>query len=750
MAIQKTRPLGLTTPLGEDVLLLRSMTGSEQLGRLFRYELNVLSPEESIAMDDILGQNVTVRLDVEDADQPRFFNGFVSRFAQTGRSQGYATYQVSVRPWLWFLTRRKDCRIFQEMTVPEIVKEVFKGHGFSDVEESFAASYGKWEYCVQYRETDFDFVSRLMEHEGIYYYFKHEEGKHTLVLSDGYGSHALLPGYEKVPYFPPSENEARPEEHVYDWSITCEVMAGVYSLQDFDFEKPKVDLTTKSKITREHARADLEVYDYPGEYIVEEDGKSYVQARIEELQCQHEQVYGVGDARGFLAGGLFELTGHPRDDQNREYLIVSADYDLQSTEFETGGSPDDAPEFTVRFSAIESKTPYRTPRYTPKPVIQGPQTAMVVGPSGSEIYTDKYGRVKVQFHWDRLGKRDENSSCWVRVAQVWAGKSWGGIQIPRIGHEVMVEFLEGDPDLPIITGRVYNAEAMPPYGLPDNATQSGIKSRSSKEGTGDNFNEIRFEDKKGSEELYLHAEKNHTNITENDRSEDVGHDRALHVGNDKSEKIDNNKSIVVGVNHEESIGSNKKLSVGANHTESIGANKNLSVGANHDETIGSSMTITVAQMLTESVGINYAETVGAAMELTIGAAFTETVGAVKAQTIGASKTVNIGANHSVDVGGNESRNVGGGKTVSVGKDLGETISGGHTETVTKAYALKAKSVSVVADDEITFKTGDASISMKKDGTITIKGKDITLKGSGKIAIKADGDMLLKGSKIGEN
>ncbi len=748
MATETARPIGIKSPLGEDALLLRSMTGSEQLGRLFQYELLVLSKDEAIKMDDILGQRVTVRLDLE-GDKKRFFDGFVSRFAQTGRSVGYASYEVTVRPWLWFLTRRQDCRIFQEMTVPEIIKKVFKDDGFSDFDESLSGTYRTWNYCVQYRETDFDFVSRLMEQEGIYYFFKHEDGKHTLHLSDSYNAHALIPDYEQVPYYPPVENVVRKEEHVSDWSITREVMPGVYSLQDFDFEKPSVDLGTKSKIQRKHEKADLEVYDFPGEYLEEGDGKNYAKARIEELQSQHERIHAVADARGFTPGGLFELTGYPREDQNREYLIVSANYDLQSTQFETGGASEEE-TFGVRVSAIESKTPYRTPRFTPKPTIPGPQTAMVVGKSGEEIWTDKYGRVKVQFHWDRQGKRDENSSCWVRVAQVWAGKNWGAIHIPRIGQEVIIEFLEGDPDEPIITGRVYNAEAMPPYGLPGSATQSGIKSRSSKGGGGGNFNEIRMEDKKGSEELYIHAEKNHTNITENDRGEDVGHDRSLHVGHDKSETIDNNKTITVAVDHTESIGANKKLDVGANHTETIGANKSMTVGANHDETIAANMSINIGANLAENVAIAYTENVGAAMAVNVGAAMAINVGAAMSTNVGAVKSTTVGASNSLKVGGSDSESIGGGKTVSIGSDLGEKVGGGHSETVAAAYALKAKTVAITADNEITITTGSASISMKSDGTITIQGKDITIQGSGKINAKADSDIVMKGSKILQN
>jgi type VI secretion system secreted protein VgrG len=738
MATQQDRVIAITTPLDDD-LVLHSMSGREELGRLFEYELALSSENHAIKVDDILGQKVTIRLDLED-DKKRYFNGFVSRFAQTGGSQTRATYKATIRPWLWFLTRRADCRIFQEMTVPEIVKKVFKDDGFTDFDESLSGRYDPWTYCVQYRETDFNFVSRLMEQEGIYYYFKHEDGKHTLMLCDSSGAHEAIVGNEEVPFRPPSNQVY--DEQVYDWSSSQEVLPGIYSLTDYDFEKPSVDLAAQSKIERAHANAKYEYYDYPGEYIETQGGKGYAKTRIEEIQWQHAKVAGAGTVRRFHPGGLFKLIDHPRSDQNAEYLVVAAQHELYSTEFETGGAAPGGPTCVCGFTAIESKTPFRSPRTTAKPIIQGPQTAIVVGPSGDEIYTDKYGRIKVQFHWDRQGKKDENSSCWIRVAQVWAGSAWGGIQIPRIGQEVMVEFLEGDPDQPIITGRVYNAEQMPPYGLPDNATQSGIKSRSTKGGGDANFNEIRMEDKKGSEELYIHAEKNHTNITEADRSEDVGHDRSLHVGNDKSETIDKNKTITVGVDHTEKIGANEKVDVGANRTHTV--------GANHSETVGANMDINVGANLSENVGANYAENVAIAMAINVGAAMAIDVGAAMSTNVGAVNSLIVGANNSKTVGNDDSESVGGGKTVTIAKDLGETISGGHTVTVTKDHALKAKKISLEAEDEITIKTGDATISMKKDGTITIKGKDINIQGSGKINAKADGDMVLKGSKIGAN
>ncbi len=719
MAIQTERPIAVSSPLGEDALLFHSMTAQEELGRMFQFDLDLLSKDETIKLEDVLGQPLTVSLGLAD-DEKRFFNGIVSRFCQVGTVGAHALYQATLRPWLWFLTRTADCRIFQEMTVPDIIKKVFREHGFSDFKESLSRSYRTWEYCVQYRETDFNFLSRLMEQEGIYYYFKHADGKHTLVLSDSYSSHEKCPGYEQVPYFPPTENVIRAKDCIVEWCVAQEIQPGKYALTDFDFERPKASLAVKTSVSRQHSKADFEIYDYPGQYIQTSDGESYAKCRMEELHASYEQVRGLGNTRGMMTGGLFELAGYPRGDQNREYLVVSAALDVKSNEYESGPGAK-VPTYSCRFTAIDSKQPYRPARLSPKPIIQGPQTAIVVGQAGEEIYTDKYGRVKVQFHWDREGKSDENSSCWVRVAQLWAGKTWGGIQIPRIGQEVMVEFLEGDPDRPIVTGRIYNADCMPPYALPDNRTQSGLKSRSSLGGSAENFNEFRFEDKKGGEEIYLHAEKDYNQITENDRTEDVGHDRSLHVAHDKAEKIDNIKTIEVGVDHK----------------ETIGANKTLEVGANHDEKIGTNMTINVGTMLTETVGINYAETVGAAMELTIGAAFTETVGAAKAQTIGADKVVQVGANQSTDIGADKSENVGGSKSVSVAKDLAEAISGAHSEAVTKEFSLKAKKISVVADDEVLIKTGSATISMKKNGDITIDGKNVTVKGSGNITMKAN-------------
>jgi type VI secretion system secreted protein VgrG len=725
--MMKERLVEISSPLGEDVLLFRAMTGVEQLGGLFEFELDLLTEKVDLKLGDLLGQPVTVRLSLPD-DKKRFFNGHVTRLSLVGRQGEHSWFRATMRPWLWFLTRTADCRIFQEMSVPDIVKKIFDDLGFSDYKFSLNGSYTAWTYCVQYRETDFNFVSRLMEQEGIYYYFTHEDGKHNLIVTDSYNGHEKIAGYEEIPYFPPQENVVRETEFISDWFLSQEIQPGAYSLTDYDFEKPKVSLAVRTSNPLKSAQASHEIYDQPGEYLVEDEGKTYSKTRLEELQARFEQVRGVCNARGMRCGGLFKLTGYPREDQNRECLVVSAVHDLQVAEYASaaGGEREEPPSYSCTFTAMDGKQQFRAPRVTPKPIVQGPQTAVVVGKSGEEIWTDKYGRVKVQFHWDREGKQDENSSCWIRVAQVWAGKTWGGIHIPRIGQEVIVDFLEGDPDCPIITGCVYNADQMPPYTLPDNQTQSGIKSRSSKEGSGDNFNEFRFEDRKGNEEVYLHAERDYNQIVENDRREDTGRDRSLHVGHDKSETVDNNKSIVVGVDH--------------------------------DEKVGSSMTVNIGTLLTETVGINYSETVGAAMELTIGAAFTETVGLAKVQSIGADKSETIKNDKKISIGNDRSETIAGQSTISiekdrketvngkyeltVDKDKAETVNGASSDKVEKEYQLEAKTVTVSGKDEVVIKSGSASITLKSNGDITIKGNNINVKG--------DGDIVLKGSKVAAN
>ena len=537
---QTDRPISVSTNLGPDVLLFWRMIGRESLGRPFSFELELLSEEHQIRIENVLGTAMCVECPTKD-DGTRHFHGCVVSFSQIGMVGRLHHYRATLRPWLWFLTRTADCRIFQNMTAPDIIKEVFRERGFSDFEDKLSGTYREREYCVQYRETDFNFVSRLMEEEGIFYHFTHEQDKHTLALTDG--SHEPAAGYEQIPYFPPDEHPGKPD-HVDDWKICGEVQPGNYTLRDFDYLNPRANLEAKASNPRPHEHGEGEIYDYPGLYDQADDGEAYAKTRLEELQAGYARVEGSGPVRGVSAGAEFELANYPRADQNRRYVVVSASYELASDEYQTTAAAGGGPPFRCRFVAIDSDTQFRPARLTPKPFVQGPQTAKVVGQKGEEIWTDEHGRVKVQFHWDRLGKSDENSSCWIRVASPWAGNGWGAVQLPRIGQEVIVDFLEGDPDRPIITGRVYNNDNKPPYALPAKKTRSTVKSRSSKSGDDKTFNELRFEDKKDEEEIYFHAEKDFNRVVENDDALKVGFDKK--DKGDQTIEIHNNQKLVVG------------------------------------------------------------------------------------------------------------------------------------------------------------------------------------------------------------
>lgn len=523
-------------------LLLESLSCTEALSQLTEISASLLSPRPDLDSDKILGQPVTFEIELRD-DARRFLNGFVTRFSQTGASGRFHRYQAVVRPWLWFLTRTTDSRIFQNMKVPDIVKSVFEDHRIAVHDFKLFREYREWPYCVQYRESDFNFVSRLLEHEGIYYRFEHSDGKHQLLLLDSASAHDPQPdGAAELPFLV-SSGQAPPDlDFVSRWAMSRSVQPGKFAITDYDFENPGSRLLTTGEQQRKHDLSDAEAFDYPGLFTKPPDGAQYLENRRDEVQSRFEVFNGATNAAGLRTGFTFKLKRHPRADQNVEYLVTGTNLQANNGSFEAGPA---GAGFQCEFNALATPQQFRPPRTTRKPFVQGPQTAFVVGKSGDEIHTDKFGRVRVQFHWDRLGERNEKSSCMVRVAQVWAGKNFGAIFIPRVGQEVIVDFLEGDPDQPIITGSVYNGDTLPPFKLPDHATQSGFLSRSTKDGVVANANMIQFEDKKGAEALNLHAEKNMSTSVEADQSNSVGHDLTEQVKNDRKATIGNKDTLIV-------------------------------------------------------------------------------------------------------------------------------------------------------------------------------------------------------------
>ncbi len=492
------------TPLGGS-LGFRQMSGSEGLSQLFDFDVELIADNYSLDLKSLLGKPIT--LEIETLSGSRYLNGHVTRFELIGRenaSSRYYIYKATVRPWLWYLTQTSDNKIFQQKSVPDVIKEVLSEYSFP-FEMKLSGSYRNWEYCVQYQETDFAFVSRLMEHEGIYYYFKHENGQHTLVMTDDISSHNPTPGYDSIPYYGPDRLGKPQEEYISMWEVAAQITPDGYATVDYDFTKPSASLDAVSKRSGGSQNGNLEMFEWQGGYQEPDHGEQYSRIRLQELQSIQEQVRGIANARGIAPGNTFNLKNHPRASENREYLVVSVNYRMSVSGYATGTGSEDF--YEESFIALPATIQYRAPRITPIPRTHGPQTARVVGPEGEEIWTDKYGRIKVQFHWDRYGKKNENSSCWVRVSSPWAGGGFGGLQLPRIKDEVVVDFIGGCPDRPIVLGRVYNANNMPPVELPGKATISGFRSQSVF-GDMSTTNLMYFDDTLGAELVALRSQMN--------------------------------------------------------------------------------------------------------------------------------------------------------------------------------------------------------------------------------------------------
>ena len=744
-----TRHVQLLSPLKPEELLLQRAHVVEELGRPFTIELSLLSLDPALPFAKLLGDTMTVVLTL--ASGERYWNGHVARFGQGGALGRYTRYTCTLRPHLWMLTRASDSRIFKKMTVPQIVEQVVSQFGIGQVESKLQGDYPQREYTVMYRETYFDFVSRLLEEEGISYFFRHEKSRHFCVLCDDSASHKAVPGYETIPFIDPANAVAR-EEHVAEWVVRHEVASGAFAVNDFDFEVPKADLLAKSSKSLPQKHAALEMYDPVAGFVEALDagsggdtnrgdrGELFARVRLEELQSAFDRASGRGSARGLAVGSTFALSGHPRDDQNRELLVVRSEATMFQPGYDAGSAAgekdeEEEPLFEIEVTTQPAKTPFRPARTTPRPVIAGPHAGMVVG--SGEIWTDKHGRVKVHFPWDR----EDMEGCWIRVAQGWAGGSWGAMQVPRVGQEVIVEFVEGDPDRPIITGRVYNGANGTPFGMPGGATRSGILTRSTPGGSADNANELRFEDKKGEEQLFLHAEKNMDTEVEKDQTTWVGHDRKKTVDNDQLEEIKGNKTIKVHKNHQETILQNMDLSVEANENEKIKGNRGVEVGGNHNETIKGTQGVSVAKDGTWSVGGNGAMTFQGTGAFSVGKKLTQDVGADYMLSVADNATVGVNKNANVTVDQNAGLKVEGAMTVSVTKDCTLTVEGANKNTITKAYGLKAKEILIEAESKIVIKQGGASI--------TLEGGNIVIK-AGEIDVKGDSSIAMKGSKVTQN
>jgi type VI secretion system secreted protein VgrG len=755
----------------DDELIVTSLEGFDEVSRGFAFSLRLVGKSVDVKPEAMLGQPLAI--EAESGDPKRWFHGVVTEFRLIKVEERRAHYEAELRPWTWLMGLTCDCRIFQNLSTVEIVEEIFKKYPEAKFEKRLQGSYEPREYCVQFDESDLDFVQRLLEHEGIFYFFEYAEDGHTLVLTDDVGKLKPAEGYATVPFHAEEDPARRDRDFLSEWVPGFEMRTAAFAHTDYNFEKPGLSLMATSSAEPLPKAFAGEHYRQPGAHLELTRGDVVAALRREELQAPHVRVHASGTARGLASGCKFKLEKFPREDQNAEHFVLRADYRLYDPEYQSGGADMGGDTYRVALVAAPAALPYRPPRLTPRPVMRGPQTATVVGPAGEEIYTDKYARVKVQFHWDRLGKKDEHTTCFIRVSQTWAGSGWGFIQIPRIGQEVIVDFLEGDADRPIITGRVYNASQMPPYGLPANATQSGWKSNSSLGGGG--FNELRFEDKKGSEHVYFQAEKDHNELVKNDETRLIQHDMTERVDNISKQSIGVDRFEDVGNNKETKVGVDRKVNIGNNDTEVVGNDRSLTVGGdetihvvgtstenidrNHFQTVGIAQKVLVKAGRIDQVGLAEVRAVGAYQTLTVGLRREVKVGTSQMHyvigsdswTVGRDETVKINGNESIDIGGNQTFTLKGnqswtnqgGRLVKVGK--------GQTHDVAEDVWIKAgKSMMLEAADSITLKCGDATMVLKKDGTVTIDGKDFSVNASGKINLKSTGETTLKASKINQN
>ena len=575
MSQQQTHSVRVTFTVSgmKDEFRVKGIQGEEGICKLFRFELDLAAESNAIGFADVVEQSGLITISGDNGT--RYIHGMVDSFQQRERGPRFTQYRATLVPKVWRLWQRHDCRIFQEKTTAEIVSKVLEDAGISDFEiKQGGDEPPPWEYCVQYRETDWDFISRLLEEHGYFYFFKHTQDRHVLVIGNNYQFHPAVPGEVEVPFHAPSPNMPD-HEHIFSYYFSERIRSGKVTISDYNPLKPSLDLRSFQKADKD---ADLEIYDYPGEYKEPSVGKKLAEIRLQEAQSLRRHGDGRSDCVRLISGYYFTLTGHERRDFNQQkYLITSLFHHCETHEDIESGALETRSRYENSFQCIPQKTPFRPPQATPKPTTQGVQTALVVGPAGQEIHTDKHGRVKVQFYWDRQGKLDDKSSCWIRVSQLWAGQGWGAMWIPRIGQEVIVDFIEGDPDRPIITGRVYHAQNVPPYPLPGKKTVSTIKSNSTPGGGGSN--ELRFEDKKGCEEIFVHAQKDQNEVVENDMTTLVGNDQALTVKKDRTKLVEGNETTTIKLMRTETVEKDEKVEIKGKQMTKVGTKMTIEAGS---------------------------------------------------------------------------------------------------------------------------------------------------------------------------
>ncbi|CAM3213811.1 type VI secretion system tip protein VgrG [Vibrio neptunius] len=666
---------------------VESFQVNEELSKDFQVSLSLLSLDADITFEELIRKPALLTLFGQGVGSARFFHGVVNEVRFLGTGRRFSRYQIILVPQSWFLTQRQDCRIFQNLAAPDIISQVLDDASVTDYRLELSGVYPQKEYVLQYRETDSIFVHRMLAEHGMWYYYEHTESNHTLVIVD---SNDAIPELLSTPlnasYLGPlvyhsDAGGVADREHIVDLTAINRVRTGSTTYTDYNYEQPKIPQQMSSEGTLDQ---DLKLFDYPGRYVDPVMGQVRASEWIAEHQVDNHQIAAMSNIMRVVPGYSFNISEHPRSALNRDYTMLSIvhnGHDPQVHEDENSGLPT---HYDNSFTCIPRDVIFKVQKPSP-PVVEGPHTAVVVGPAGEEIYTDELGRIKVQFHWDRYGNNDENSSCWIRVSQSMAAPSWGAVYLPRIGHEVVVTFLEGDPDRPLVTGAVYHGLHFPPYSLPENKTRTTFRTQTHK-GTG--YNEMSFEDEANQEEIYFHAQKDMATKVLNNRYRDIGQDEFLEVGRNQTNEVH------------------------GDHKETIDGHKTTQVNSTFTETVEQDVTVTYNANETQSVKNN------------------------STLEIGDNRSTKIGKNDDLDVGENSNLVVGASRSADIGKDDNQTVGGDLTVSVKGNTSYKADAATqVVSGDKIVLKTGGSSLVMNSDGSIKLTGSSITIEGSDKVVIK---------------
>jgi type VI secretion system secreted protein VgrG len=768
--MQRTRLMQISLPLSGGLsngLLVHSMTGTEAISKGFEFRITVLSTDAHLPLKGMIGQPIVIDI-LQDDDTRRYLNGYIMQCRHTGADGGFAFYELVMRPWLSFLDYRRDTYIFQNMSVVDIVEEIFSDYKeLANFEWRLERNYPQFTYRTQYQESDFNFVSRQLEEWGLHYFFEHHADGHKLVISDSSYHSKPLPDHDTLRYH--RENQTEKHDTVTRFSEARLLQPASVAFSSFDFKQPSSQLQgTTQTLLQQGVAPLLEVYEYTGAYAFKnaETGDDYAKLRIEEFEARAKHWEGQSNCRSMVTGAYFELLDHyeyqEAEKTDRQFVVLELRHEAKNNYLpikEKGreSADDSIAVYSNEFVVARRTVPYRPGRgfNSERPSVPGPQTATVVGPAGEEIYCDEHGRVKVQFHWDRAGTRDEKSSCWMRISNPWAGSGFGGIQLPRIGQEVIVDFLNGDPDQPVITGRFYNADNMAPWGLPANKTQSGFYSRSVGGGY-NNANAIRFEDKSGQEQLWLHAEKDQLTEVENDEDKWVGNDRrktidgheTTIVHKNRTETVDLDETITIHKNRKEQVDLSETISIGTNRTESVALNELINIGVNRTEQVGKNEGITIGSNRTKTVMGNEKDKVGKNWSVKVGKNKTETIGVMSMQNVGMMRMENVGMMYNLNVGGmmmtnviaNRTDNVGAKHSHTVGKNFDLTVGTGTTSAppdgaVTNVQEKKAEekekeknpgSMIQMDGESIVLKVGKSIMKLDKEGNIFMTGNNINI------------------------